>query len=61
MTYTKPITFDASSSVEAAAVVHAINILLTNIKDKKHLITLGTIIQKKPDLIATAIPYLKML
>jgi len=61
MTYNQVISVDAKDATEAAAAARAIQIIVNSIKDKKHLIALGTIVEKKPGLIEKGIPYLKML
>lgn len=59
--YKREVKFDAANEMEAAAVVTAITTILDSIKDKKHLIELGKIVGRKPNLIEKGIPYLKYL
>lgn len=59
--FKREIIFDAKDELQAASVMNAMNILLSQIKDKQHLIELGKAINNKPGLIEKAIPWLPSL
>jgi hypothetical protein len=59
--YYKTISFDAESPEQAEKTQKAMQILLNRISDKKHLIELADIVDKKPGLIEKAIPKLPLL
>lgn len=61
MEFKREIVFDAKDKTEADAVMMSIKIILNSIKEKKHLVSLGSVVQRKPGLIEKGIPYLKML